>query len=82
MKKGSAGVLVLGAAVLFLSGCGGSKTTSVPDATQNSQGTGQSNDTSSNDAGAAVSSENLPPATGKVDDTVNAIVSGAGKVGA
>jgi heat shock protein HslJ len=65
-------------AVVFLSGCGQKKDTSVVPS-QTNPAANQSSSTSSEQNGSEVSSETPPAPTGKVDDTVNAIIDGANK---
>jgi hypothetical protein len=64
-------------AVVFLSGCGQNKTSITP--AQNNPATSQQSSQNSDESGSEVTSENIPTPTGKVDDTVNAIIDGANK---
>lgn len=72
MKKKILTVLTLGVAVLALAGCG-------KKAAQNNAPESQA---ANNQQSSAKEEANLPTPTGKVDDTVNSIVSGADKEGA
>jgi len=64
-------------AVAFLSGCEQNKTPISP--AQNNPAASQESSQNSKELGSEVTSKSLPAPTGKVDDTVNAIIDGANK---
>lgn len=76
MKKIALGI-VLGVGLLVIAGCG-SKNADTPANTQKTK-VDQKAKKQMNNAGDSQASETLPPATGKVDDTVDAIIDGADK---
>jgi hypothetical protein len=72
-------ISVFSLALVALSGCGNKNT--APSGTSVNSQIPATGDNKSADSGSSVQAENLPVPTGKVDDTVDAIISGANSEG-